>query len=100
MFEAANIGEWRGHDGAGSGDHQLGELEAAYAGTSTDLPSFGTVKAAMPTRHRLVFVPVAQAAVGPGYLKVAYSKKQVNDAPSIGTGSELPAKRPSSSTAA
>jgi hypothetical protein len=45
----------------------------------------------MPTRHRLVFVPLAQATVGPGYLKVAYGKKQVTDAPSIGTDSELPA---------
>jgi hypothetical protein len=38
-----------------------------------------------------VFVPLTQATVGPGYLKVAYDKKQVNDAPSIGTDSELPA---------
>jgi hypothetical protein len=45
----------------------------------------------MPARHRLVFVPLAQAVVGPGYLKLAYDKKQVNDAPSIGTDSELPA---------
>jgi hypothetical protein len=29
--------------------------------------------------------------VGPGYLKVAYDKKQVKDAPSIGTDGELPA---------
>ena len=40
---------------------------------------------------RLVFVPLTQATVSPGYLKVAYDKKQVNDAPSIGTDSELPA---------
>jgi hypothetical protein len=29
--------------------------------------------------------------VGPGYLKVRYDKKQVKDAPSIGTDGELPA---------
>jgi hypothetical protein len=28
--------------------------------------------------------------VGPGYLKVAYDRKQVKDSPSIGTDSELP----------
>jgi hypothetical protein len=28
----------------------------------------------MPTRHRLVFVPLDQATVGPGYLKVSYDK--------------------------
>jgi hypothetical protein len=45
----------------------------------------------MPTRHRLVFVPLDHATVGPGYLKVTYDKKQVKDAPSIGTDGELPA---------
>jgi hypothetical protein len=45
----------------------------------------------MPTRRRLVFVPLSQATVGPGYLKVAYDRKQVKDAPSIGTDGELPA---------
>jgi hypothetical protein len=29
--------------------------------------------------------------VGPGYLKACYDKKQVKDAPSIGTDGELPA---------
>jgi hypothetical protein len=58
--------------------------------TSTDLPSFGTVKVGMPTRHRLVFVPLDRATVGPGYVKVAYDKNQVKDAPSIGTDGELP----------
>ena len=102
MFEAANIREWRGHDVVDSGHHKLGELEAVYVNTGTDLPSFGTVKVGMPTRHRLVFVPLAQATVGPGYLKVAYDKKQVNDAPrSVRTAScQLPTKRPSLSTTA
>ena len=45
----------------------------------------------MPTRHRLVFVPLDQATVGPGYLKVCHDKKQVKNAPSIGTDGELPA---------
>ena len=45
----------------------------------------------MPTRHRLVFVPLNQATVGPGYLKVGYARKLARDAPSIGTDGELPA---------
>ena len=44
----------------------------------------------MPTRHRLVFVPLDHATVGPGYVKVTYVKKQVKDAPSIDTDGELP----------
>lgn len=91
MFEAANIREWRGHAVVDVRGHKIGELEAVYVDTTTDLPSFGTVKVGLPTRHRLAFVPLDQATVGPGYLKVRYDKKQVKDAPSIGTDGELPA---------
>lgn len=90
MFEAGNIREWRGHDVVDADDHKIGELEAVYVDTATDLPSFGTVRVGMPTRHRLVFVPLDRATVGPGYLKISYGKKQVKDAPSIGTDGELP----------
>jgi hypothetical protein len=91
VFEIANIREWRGHDVVDAGDHKIGELEAVYVDTSTDLPSFGTILVGLPTRRRLVFVPLNQATVGPGYLKVAYDRKQVKDAPSIDTDGELPA---------
>jgi hypothetical protein len=91
VFEAGDIREWRGYDVVDPDGHKIGELEAVYVDTSTDLPAFGTVKVGLPTRHRLVFVPLAQATVGPGYLKVAHSRKQVKDSPSIGTDGELPA---------
>jgi len=91
MFEAADIREWRGHDVVDDQGHKIGELEAVYVDTVTDLPSFGTVTVGLPTRHRLVFVPLEHATVGPGYVKVTYDKKQVKDAPSIGTDGELPA---------
>jgi len=57
MFEAADIREYRGHDVVDAQDHKIGELEAVYVDTSTDEPWFGTVKAGMPTRHWLVFMP-------------------------------------------
>jgi hypothetical protein len=44
---------------------KVDELESLYVDIVTDLPSFGTVKAGMPTRHRLVFVLLDQATVGP-----------------------------------
>lgn len=90
MFEADNIRDWRGHAVVDTQDHRIGELEAVYVDTVTDLPSFGTVRVGMPTRHRLVFVPLDQATVGPGHVKVPYDKKLVKDAPSIGTDGELP----------
>jgi hypothetical protein len=91
LFEAAHIRKWRGHDVVDAEGHKIGELEAVDIDTGTDLSSFATVKVGMPTRHRLVFVPLDQAMVGPGYLKVCYARKQVKDAPSIGTDGELPA---------
>jgi hypothetical protein len=91
VFEAADIREWRGHDVTDPDGHKIGTLEAVYVDTGTDRPSFGTVTVGIPTRRRLVFVPLDQATVGPGYLKVCYDKKQVRDAPSIGTDGELPA---------
>jgi hypothetical protein len=102
VFEAADIREWRGHDVVDAGGHKIGALEAVYVDTGTDLPSFGTVRVGLPTRHRLVFVPLDHATVGPGYLKVRYDKRQVKDAPAIGTTASCrPAtKRRSSSTTA
>ena len=91
MFEVENIRDWRNHDVVDPEGHKIGLLEAVYVDTSTDLPAFGTVKVGMPTRHRLVFVPLAGGTVGPGYLKVAYDRKQVKDSPSISTEGELPA---------
>jgi PRC-barrel domain protein len=90
VFEAGDIREWRGHDVVGSDGHKIGGLEAVSVDTSTDLPAFATVKVGMPAWRRLVFVPLAQATVGPGYLKVADDRKQVKDSPSISTDGELP----------
>jgi hypothetical protein len=56
--------------------HKIGELEAVYVDTGTDLPSFGRVKAGMPTRRRLVFVLFDQATAGPGDLRVCYDKSK------------------------
>ncbi|WP_059011872.1 PRC-barrel domain-containing protein [Streptomyces specialis] len=92
MFEADNIRDWRGHDVVDPGGHKIGTLEAVYVDTATDRPAFATVTVGMPTRRRLVFVPLAGATVGPGYLKVIHPKNQVKDAPAIDTDGELPAE--------
>ena len=91
MFEATDIREWRGHDAVDAEGHKIGVLEAVYVDTSTDQPAFATVTVGLPTRHRLVFVPLDHATVGPGYVKVGFDRKQVKDAPSIDTDGELPA---------
>ncbi|GAA5016270.1 PRC-barrel domain-containing protein [Streptomyces siamensis] len=91
MFEAADIREWRGHDVRDPGGHKIGVLESVYVDTATDKPFFATVTVGLPTRRRLVFVPLPGATVGPGYLTVTYAKDLVRKAPAIDTDGELPA---------
>ena len=89
MFAIEDIRDWRGHDVIDTDGKKIGELEAVYVDTGTDQPFFATVKTGLPSRHRLVFVPLAEARVGPGHVRVAFTKKQVKDAPSIDTDGEL-----------
>ncbi|WP_034264880.1 photosystem reaction center subunit H [Actinospica robiniae] len=91
MIEAADIREWRTQDVVDPGGHKIGAMESVYVDTSTDAPAMATVQIGMPTRHRLVFVPLDGAIVGPGYLKVGYSKSLVKKCPAMGTDEVLPA---------
>jgi len=72
---------------------KIGALEAVYVDTDTDTPAMATVRTGLPTRHRLVFVPLDEATLGPGYVKVAHSRGQVKKAPSIGMDDILPVER-------
>ena len=92
MIEAADIREWRSHDVVDAGGHQIGALEAIYVDTTSDEPAMATVETGLPTRHRLVFVPLDAAVVGPGYVKVNYDKTLVKRCPAIGTDDVLPAE--------
>ncbi|WP_371483808.1 PRC-barrel domain-containing protein [Kitasatospora sp. NBC_00315] len=92
MIQVGDIREWRTHDVVDTGGRKIGTLEAVYVDTVTDLPAMATVQIGLPTRHRLVFVPIEDAVVGPGYLKVGYDKSLVKDAPAIGTDDILPAE--------
>ncbi|GGY43089.1 PRC-barrel domain-containing protein [Streptomyces tanashiensis] len=91
MIQMADIREWRTHDVVDARGHRIGELEAVYVDTSTDEPAMATVRVGLPTRHRLVFVPLEGATVGPGYVKVVHDKALVKQGPSIGTDDVLPA---------
>jgi hypothetical protein len=72
MSGAGGVSQWRGHDVAGSDGRKTGTLEPVYGDTGTDEPASGTVTVGLAARCRLVFVPLAGPAVGPGYLKVTY----------------------------
>ncbi|WP_037909187.1 PRC-barrel domain-containing protein [Actinacidiphila yeochonensis] len=90
MIRPADLREWRDREVVDEHDRRIGVLEAVYVDTATDLPSMATVRTGLPTRHRLVFVPVAEAVVGPDYVRVPYDRSLVKSAPSIGTDDVLP----------
>lgn len=90
MIHPADLREWRDHDVVDEDGHKIGVLEAVYVDTGTDQPAMATVRTGLPTRHRLVFVPVGEVTAGPGYVRVPYTKALVKSAPSIGTDDVLP----------
>jgi hypothetical protein len=92
MIHSADLREWRTHDVVDVGGHKIGVLEAVYVDTSSDEPAMATVQVGLPTRRHLVFVPLADAIVGPGYVKVNYDKSLVKKCPAIGTDDVLPAE--------
>ncbi|NHC44971.1 PRC-barrel domain-containing protein [Motilibacter aurantiacus] len=89
MFEAENINLWRDHDVVDREGSKIGSLESVYVDTATDRPSFAGVKTGIIGRHRIVFVPLDGAVVGPDYLKVQHAKDLVKNAPGIETDGEL-----------
>jgi hypothetical protein len=91
MVEAADIREWRTEEVVDPDGHKIGVMESVYVDTTTDAPAMATVQVGMPTRHRLVFVPLDGAVVGPGYVRVNYDKSLVKDCPAIGVDDVLPA---------
>jgi hypothetical protein len=91
MNPTVNIREWRGHEVIDPDGHKVGTLESVYVDTSSDEPAMATVETGILSHHRLVFVPLAGSSVGPGQLRVAYSKTLVHECPSIGTDDILPA---------
>ncbi|MBI0300308.1 PRC-barrel domain-containing protein [Streptomyces sp. PRKS01-29] len=93
MIQPADIREWRDQDVVDEQGRKIGVLEAIYVATSTDEPAMATVRTGLPTRHRLVFVPVDDAVVGPGYVRVSYTRAVVKKAPSLGMDDVLPAEQ-------
>jgi len=94
MISITDIREWRGHDVTDQDSKKIGTLENVYVDTATDLPSFATVTVGpMFSKRRLVFVPVADAVVGPDYVRVPFDRNLVKGAPSIDPDGVLTAEQ-------
>lgn len=91
---AGNIREWVGQDVVDEVGDKIGSLESVYVDTTDDQPFFAAVTVGgVIGGHRIVFVPLSGAVVGPKYLRVAHPRKLVKEAPSIDTDGELLAER-------
>jgi hypothetical protein len=86
---ALNVADWHGQQIIDIDGEKIGKLEDVYVDVETDVPQFATVKEGLIGRH-LTFVPLGGITVGPGELRVAVTKAQVQDAPNIAQqGEEL-----------
>jgi hypothetical protein len=92
-MDSVDIREWREHGVVDQDGKKIGTLESVYVDTATDEPYFATVEIGLPTRRRLVFVPLIGALVGPHYVKVAFPKTVVKSAPAIDTDGVLAAEQ-------
>ncbi|WP_436737566.1 PRC-barrel domain containing protein [Streptomyces sp. BBFR102] len=93
MIEAENIRDWRDHSVVDSEGHKIGTLESVYVDTVSDRPFFIGIVTGLPTRRRITFAPLEKAVVSPSYVKLAWPKQLVKDAPGISTDGELLAEQ-------
>jgi PRC-barrel domain len=89
VFPAENIRDWRTLNVIDPEGSKIGTLESVYVDTTTDQPFFAAVTTGMIGRHKLTFVPLINATVAPGHIRVTVSKDMAKNAPSIDTDGEL-----------
>jgi len=89
VFPAENIRDWRTQNVIDPEGSKIGTLESVYVDTATDQPFFAAVTTGMIGRHKLTFVPLTGATVGPDHLRVTVTKDLAKAAPSIDTDGEL-----------
>ncbi|MFE6720197.1 PRC-barrel domain containing protein [Streptomyces albidoflavus] len=93
MIEAENIRDWRDHNVVDAEGHKIGTLESVYVDTVSDSPFMIGIVIGLPTRRRITFAPLEKAVVSPSYVKVAWPKQLVKEAPTISTDGELLAEQ-------
>jgi len=93
VFPAENIRDWRTMNVIDPDGSKIGTLESVYVDTTTDQPFFAAVVTGMIGRHKLTFVPLTDATVGPNHVRVIVPKDLAKNAPSIDTDGELTAEQ-------
>jgi len=88
VITVGNIREWSGQSVQSADGDKVGKLESVYVDTTTDEPSFATVTVGL-INHKLIFVPLTDAVVGPDYVRITVTKDAVRTAPAIEVDGEL-----------
>ena len=88
MITVGSIRDWVGLPVLDRDGSKIGTMEAVYYDTSSDEPTFITVKVGLLSTS-LVFVPLDGAVVSPKDVRVTVDKKQAKEAPSIATDGQL-----------
>ena len=90
-----DLNQWKGSPVLDPADEKIGTLVAVYVDSLTDEWLFGAVEVGFVGFRKVALVPLDQAAVGNGNLRVAHTKDQVKASPTLPTGDELlPADEP------
>lgn len=79
MLNVDQIEEWLGQDVLDSQDERVGKLEDVYYSSAGGEAVFASVKSGLLGRRSSV-VPLAGASVGRDYIRVGYTKAQIEDA--------------------
>jgi PRC-barrel domain len=83
-----NVAEWHGKLLVDLNGEKIGKLQDVYVDVETDIAQFATVRKGFIERY-LTFVPLRGITVGPGALRVAVTKRQIQAAPNIEHHGEL-----------
>ena len=89
MIAVEHIEGWRGQPVVDSAGEQLGKLDEVYFDRGTGTPILASVKSGLLGR-RSSLVPIDGASVGRDYLRVAYTREVVDQAPDY-AGDDAPA---------
>jgi uncharacterized protein (TIGR02271 family) len=88
MTEMSEAYEWRGRKIVGSDGDEVGTVDEIYLDDYTGQPEWATVKAGL-FGGKSHFVPLAGASIAGDEVRVAVTKAQVKDAPSVEGDGEL-----------
>lgn len=88
VFEVDAVRRWHRPRVIDDVARRIGSLDAIYVDVN-EVPVFAAVRVGVLGLRRLVFVPLRDATVEQGHVRVAYGRAAVKTSPAIGMNREL-----------